>query len=453
MIPDRTLVHPWSGQVLLALLLLLLASSVVLAEDERLPNAVGSAAEIAVPFQPTSILLGTGLGARFGYERHDLFGVPLLAGVHLGYRFYFPEAQNVRWFQTVPLTIAVGYRVAVAPRFAAEARVAVAYSMNTLRYAGTHEELASGTLRTDTGVQPEAGGGFSFAYRVRSDRELRLDADYRVLLEPAFRFGSMSLRFGARRFFADARRARDSAPGPAQPEVTPRQPARVLEEAESADDGGERPPADEPPREPEAPVDDGEPAQPGGPVAPTRTVADDAVDTALRPRDADGAPTAGQAPTSTLPTSSLPADPPADAPVAARVTPTSVSLDLQVFFEPFSAVVTEAAREQLDRLAAYLEQYRANRIQIIGHVAAVGDPTLNQPLSEERAFAVREYLVSVHGFRADALVAAGRGGDEPVADNATPEGRALNRRVEIVVDVSSPNDDESTRETPADRLY
>ncbi len=93
---------------------------------------------------------------------------------------------------------------------------------------------------------------------------------------------------------------------------------RVVEEAESADDGGERP------------------------SAPTRNVADDAVDTELGPRDAYGAPTAGQVPTSTPPTSTLPADSPADAPVAARVTPTSVSLDLQVFFELSSAVARRA---------------------------------------------------------------------------------------------------------------
>jgi outer membrane protein OmpA-like peptidoglycan-associated protein len=131
-------------------------------------------------------------------------------------------------------------------------------------------------------------------------------------------------------------------------------------------------------------------------------------------------------------------EPPADLPVSDRVTPQNVSIDLQLYFEPFSSEVTERAQGQLDWLAGYLEQYRANRIRIIGHVAAVGDPALNKPLSEERALEVRRYLVEVHAFSPDALVAEGRGGDEPIADNSTPDGRALNRRVEIVVELSSP---------------
>jgi outer membrane protein OmpA-like peptidoglycan-associated protein len=112
----------------------------------------------------------------------------------------------------------------------------------------------------------------------------------------------------------------------------------------------------------------------------------------------------------------------------------TITVALQVLFPPGRADLVAGARAQLDRLAAGLEDYRTNGIQIYGHVAAVGNPATDLELSQDRADAVRDYLIRIHGFDPAILDARGRGSSEPVASNATEEGRALNRRVEIVVD-------------------
>ncbi len=81
------------------------------------------------------------------------------------------------------------------------------------------------------------------------------------------------------------------------------------------------------------------------------------------------------------------------------------------------------AREQLKR---------ATYIEIVGHTDDVGDDRYNQKLSEQRAQAVGEHLVKV-GVDPSKMVAMGAGETMPVASNATEEGRAENRRVEVLV--------------------
>lgn len=70
------------------------------------------------------------------------------------------------------------------------------------------------------------------------------------------------------------------------------------------------------------------------------------------------------------------------------------------------------------------------RVRIVGHTDSSGSDALNNPLSLDRAEAVRDYLIA-HGVPAARVQVEGRGEREPVADNATAEGRARNRRVEI----------------------
>jgi outer membrane protein OmpA-like peptidoglycan-associated protein len=71
-------------------------------------------------------------------------------------------------------------------------------------------------------------------------------------------------------------------------------------------------------------------------------------------------------------------------------------------------------------------------ITVIGHTDSTGSDAYNQRLSERRADAVRERLVA-NGVSAGQLATVGRGSLEPRADNDTPEGRAANRRVEMVL--------------------
>ncbi|GBD32058.1 MAG: hypothetical protein KatS3mg081_2226 [Gemmatimonadales bacterium] len=101
-----------------------------------------------------------------------------------------------------------------------------------------------------------------------------------------------------------------------------------------------------------------------------------------------------------------------------------------VNFRSGSAQLTPESHAVLDRVAASLIANPAVRIEVAGHTDASGSRALNMRLSLARAEAVRNYLIS-KGVAPDRLVARGYGPDRPVADNATPSGRAMNRRVEL----------------------
>ena len=86
----------------------------------------------------------------------------------------------------------------------------------------------------------------------------------------------------------------------------------------------------------------------------------------------------------------------------------------------------------LDEAAGMLAGAEA-RVRIEGHTDSTGPEAYNQGLSERRANSVRSYLVS-HGVDASRLTTVGYGESRPISDNATREGRALNRRVELQVE-------------------
>ena len=75
-------------------------------------------------------------------------------------------------------------------------------------------------------------------------------------------------------------------------------------------------------------------------------------------------------------------------------------------------------------------------ITIAGHTDSVGSDEMNKALSLKRADAVR-YLV-MHGMAPDRIKTEGAGKSQPIADNATPDGRANNRRVEIILETPKP---------------
>ena len=101
-------------------------------------------------------------------------------------------------------------------------------------------------------------------------------------------------------------------------------------------------------------------------------------------------------------------------------------------FESGAALVSPAARAAVAAVAEVLRAHPDQRVYIHGHTDDVGSELQNQRLSELRAEAVRSLLVQ-EGVEADRLFAVGYGQGRPVADNATGQGRALNRRVEIVL--------------------
>jgi outer membrane protein OmpA-like peptidoglycan-associated protein len=100
-----------------------------------------------------------------------------------------------------------------------------------------------------------------------------------------------------------------------------------------------------------------------------------------------------------------------------------------VLFETASATIQAESFPRLDRVVEYLTHRPSARIRISGHTDNVGNPHANQALSEARAEAVREYMIS-HGVDADRVEAVGVGDREPVAPNDTDDGRRQNRRIE-----------------------
>ena len=111
----------------------------------------------------------------------------------------------------------------------------------------------------------------------------------------------------------------------------------------------------------------------------------------------------------------------------------SIRLDSSFLFEPKSADILPRAHEKLERVAKVLEELGEDEtIAVKGHTDATGDDARNLELSKKRADAVKDYLVS-RGVAAERIRAEGRGKQEPVAPNDTAEGRAQNRRVEIIV--------------------
>ena len=89
-------------------------------------------------------------------------------------------------------------------------------------------------------------------------------------------------------------------------------------------------------------------------------------------------------------------------------------------------------RPVLDRFATTLNQNPSTTVTIVGHTDSSGSDAVNMPLSINRASATRDYLVT-RGVALSRISIDGRSSREPVADNSTPDGRAMNRRVEIFV--------------------
>jgi outer membrane protein OmpA-like peptidoglycan-associated protein len=110
-----------------------------------------------------------------------------------------------------------------------------------------------------------------------------------------------------------------------------------------------------------------------------------------------------------------------------------ITLSGAVIFASGKSELLPTAKAKLDQVADALKQSDSNaQFEVDGYTDARGSAQLNQDLSQRRAEAVRGYLVS-QGVSAARITAQGLGPSNPVADNATAEGRANNRRVEIIV--------------------
>jgi len=112
---------------------------------------------------------------------------------------------------------------------------------------------------------------------------------------------------------------------------------------------------------------------------------------------------------------------------------TVMTLDGSVLFVTGKSELLPIAREKLDAVAKVLTEMNSGESVLIeGHTDSQGSDSANLALSQARADSVREYLIS-RGVPQDKIRSIGRGEQQPIASNDSPEGRANNRRVEIVV--------------------
>ncbi len=103
-----------------------------------------------------------------------------------------------------------------------------------------------------------------------------------------------------------------------------------------------------------------------------------------------------------------------------------------ITFDVNSAAIKPGLQSTLNDVAATLTEYPSTAVDIVGHASSDGADDYNQTLSEKRAASVKNYLV-LNGLQEVRVSAFGVGERQPIATNDTPEGRAANRRVEILL--------------------
>ena len=103
-----------------------------------------------------------------------------------------------------------------------------------------------------------------------------------------------------------------------------------------------------------------------------------------------------------------------------------------ITFNTNESTMKTSANAVLDSVALVAKEYDKTRLQIVGHTDSTGNDKINIPLSQQRAVAVANYL-ALRGVDASRLQAYGVGASPPIASNQTEEGKAQNRRVEIML--------------------
>lgn len=107
--------------------------------------------------------------------------------------------------------------------------------------------------------------------------------------------------------------------------------------------------------------------------------------------------------------------------------------NLYIAFPTNSATVPASSIADLENIARLMKTYPTTELQVMGHTDSVGSATYNMKLSEARASAVRKVLAEEYNLSLNRIMSQGMGETAPIADNSTAEGRAQNRRVELVL--------------------
>jgi len=119
---------------------------------------------------------------------------------------------------------------------------------------------------------------------------------------------------------------------------------------------------------------------------------------------------------------------------SARVTNEGVTISLSnIQFPANSAELPDSEKRKVQEIANILQGIPERKILVSGHTALAGTPQDRLQTSFDRARSVAEYLISLGVRKSEEIFAQGFGSDRPIADNSTPQGMALNRRVEITI--------------------
>ena len=110
----------------------------------------------------------------------------------------------------------------------------------------------------------------------------------------------------------------------------------------------------------------------------------------------------------------------------------TLNMPSNITFKTGSADLDARFFKVLDSVSLVLKEYDKTIVEVDGHTDSVGSEQMNQTLSERRASAVSQYLVS-KGLKQERMIVIGAGETRPVASNDTEDGRALNRRVELTL--------------------
>ena len=94
----------------------------------------------------------------------------------------------------------------------------------------------------------------------------------------------------------------------------------------------------------------------------------------------------------------------------------------------------KTSTDDIKKLGEFMQTYPTTTTVIEGHTDNVGSAALNKGLSQRRAEAVRDYLIKNYSIDPNRIKAVGYGSERPVADNATAEGRKMNRRTEAAIE-------------------
>ncbi len=106
-----------------------------------------------------------------------------------------------------------------------------------------------------------------------------------------------------------------------------------------------------------------------------------------------------------------------------------MTINLEVQFANNSDVIDPQYYSEIKKVADFMSKYEGVQVEVLGHTDDRGAADYNKSLSDRRAKAVAKVLVDQHGVQQDRVSANGYGEEQPIADNATANGRAKNRRV------------------------